>query len=152
MYGNSGSAICAGQFYFTGGEEGCAPSGPDPAYTDVYGNMAPEGTYPMDIPGIMKRQQDIITEGKAISFFDPRRKEIAVYLFKTNVEHMMHLNTVSYQPFEIVIWRTNVRNVPKCCVGGYGDPSITYFEDGIDNKNNPGNTSKKYTNYSFALN
>jgi ABC-type transport system substrate-binding protein len=151
MYGNSGSAPCAGQFFFTGGEEGCAPSGPDPAYTDVYGNMAPEGTYPMDIPGIMKRQQDIITEGKAISFFDPRRKEIAVELFKTNVEHMMSLNTVSYQPFEIVIWRTNVRNVPKCCVGGYGDPSITYFEDGIDNKNNPGNTSKKYTNYSFAL-
>ena len=30
--------------------------------------------------------------------------------------------------------------------------SITYFEDGIDNKNNPGNTSKKFKNFSFALN
>jgi ABC-type transport system substrate-binding protein len=152
MYGDRGPAPCAGQYYYTGGEEGCTPTGGTAEFTDVYGNQAPAGTYAVDIPGIMKNQQDLLTEGKSVSFFDPRRKEIALELYKTNLENMMHYNTVSYQPFGIIIWRTNVRNVPTCCVGGYGDASITYFEDGIDNKNNPGNVSKKYKNFSFALN
>ena len=150
MYSN-GPVPCAGQYYFTGGEEGCAPSGPDPAITDAYGNVAPAGTYPQDISGVLKLQQDLLREGSAISFFDPRRKEVGQELFKTNIEHMFLLNAVSFAPFGIVIWRTNVRNEPRFSVGSYGATHVHYFEDGIDNVNHPGNRSKKYAPFSFAI-
>jgi len=151
MYGDRGPLPCAGQYYFTGGEEGCAPDGPDPEYTDVYGKMAPAGAYAADISGILTRQQELLTEGKAVSFFDPRRKEIGNELFRSNIENMFLLNAVGFHPFQINIWRTNVRNVPKAHIASYGETAIQYFEGGIDNMNNPGNRSKLYKPWSFAI-
>jgi hypothetical protein len=151
MYGDRGPLPCAGQYYFTGGEEGCAPTGPDPEFTDVFGKMAPAGAYAADISGILTRQQELLTEGKAVSFFDPRRKEIGMELFRSNIENMFLLNAVGFHPFQINIWRTNVRNVPRFSIGSYGETAIQYFEDGKDNMNNPGNRSKAYKPWSFAI-
>lgn len=151
MYGDRGPIPCAGQYYYTGGEEGCAPNGGNAEFTDVYGSQAPAGAYAADIAGVITRQQELRTEGAAISFFDPRRKEIGVELFKTNIENMNHLNAVGFHPFGIVIWRANLRNQPTCCVGSYGDTSIHYFEDGRDNVHNPGNRSRQFKPWSFAL-
>jgi len=150
IYGDRGASPCAGQYYFTGGEEGCAPTGGDPAFTDIFGNMAPAGTYPTDLLGDLIKIQNLIKEGNAIPFHDPRRKEVGQEVYKLNIigKHRMH--TIAFAVFSIVIWRNNLRNIPVCCVGSYGDTSIQYFEDGMDNINNPGNRSKKYKSYSFA--
>jgi len=151
VYGGRGILPCAGQYYFTAGEEGCAPTGADPNYTDIYGAMAPAGTYAMDISGVIKLQQDLIKEGEAISYFDPRRKEIGQLIYKTSAEQKMYFSTVGFAPVSVGIWRNNMRNVAQCCAGSYGDTTIHYFEDGMDNMNHPGNKSKKYVSWSFAL-
>ena len=151
VYGGRGILPCAGSYYFTAGEEGCAPNGPDAAVTDIYGNTAPAGTYAYDMSGVIKRQQDMIKEGEGISFFDPRRKALGQEIYKTSAEEKMYFSTVGFAPVSVGIWRNNQRNIAKCCGGSYGDTSIHYFEDGKDNMNNPGNKSNKYQSWSFAL-
>ncbi len=153
IYGGLGVLPCAGSYYFTGGEEGCTPSGPDPAYTDIYGTQAPAGTYPMDISGNLKKFQDLIKEGHAVSFFDPRRAEIGREIYKTSVLEKYHYGTVGFSAKGLGPYRNNLRNIARCCDGGtYGDTTMQYFEDGIDNLHHPGNRSKKYKSWSFALN
>jgi peptide/nickel transport system substrate-binding protein len=152
VYGGRGVLPCAGQYYYTGGEEGCKPSGPDPKYTDVYGNMAPAGTYAQDISGTLKRYQELHKEGASLSNFDPRRIEIGSEFYKLGAEFQYHYGTVGFGPVSVGIWRNNLRNVPPCCSGrGMGEVAQQYFEDGIDNVNHPGNRSKKYKSFSFAL-
>jgi len=151
VYGGRGILPCAGSYYFTAGEEGCAPNGPDAAVTDIYGNTAPAGTYAYDMSGVIKKQQEMIKEGEGISFYDPRRKELGQEIYKTSAEEKMYFSTVGFAPVSVGIWRNNQRNIARCCGGSYGDTSVHYFEDGKDNMSNPGNKSKKYQSWSFAL-
>jgi len=153
MYKDRGPSPKAGAYYYTGGEEGWAPTGPDPAYTDVYGNMAPEGTYPSDVQGIFVLLQDLHREGKQLSDFNPRRIEVGKEIFRIIVRNHLHINIVGFSP-QIGYVRNNVRNWwEDGLTAGYGhNNELHFFEDGIDNANHPGNRSQRYSSWSFALN
>ena len=152
MYKDRGPSPKAGAYYYTGGEEGWAPSGPDPAFTDVYGNQACAGTYPSDVQCIFVDLQELHREGKQLASHDPRRIEIGQEIYRTIVENHLQLNIVGFSP-QIGYVRNNVRNWWRDgLTAGYGHfNELHYFEDGIDNANHPGNRSKKYSSWSFAL-
>ena len=141
-----------GQYYATRGEEGMPPTGPDAKYTDVYGNMAPDGTYPADISGHMLRLQELITEGWTVSLLSPARVAAGQELFRINSEQKYKIGGVAYAGLfrALKLKRNNMRNVPKNWSPAGGHPvEWFYFEDGIDNLNNPGNRSKKYGTVNF---
>ncbi len=141
-----------GQYYATRGEEGMPPTGPDAKYTDVYGTMAPDGTYPADISGHMLRLQELITEGWVVSLLSPKRVAAGQELFRINSEQKYKIGGVAYAGLfrALKVKRNNMRNVPKNWSPAGGHPvEWFYFEDGIDNLNNPGNRAKKYTTVNF---
>ena len=141
-----------GQYYATRGEEGMPPTGPDAKYTDVYGNMAPDGTYPADISGHMIQLQELITEGWVVSLLSPKRVSVGQQLFRINSEQKYKIGGVAYAGLfrALKLKRNNMRNVPKNWSPAGGHPvEWYYFEDGIDNLNNPGNRSKKYGTVNF---
>ena len=141
-----------GQYYATRGEEGMPPTGPDAKYTDVYGMMAPDGTYPADISGHMLRLQELITEGWTVSLLSPARVAAGQELFRINSEQKYKIGGVAYAGLfrALKVKRNNMRNVPKNWSPAGGHPvEWFYFEDGIDNLNNPGNRSKKYGTVNF---
>ncbi len=141
-----------GQYYATRGEEGMPPTGPDAKYTDVYGNMAPDGTYPADISGHMVRLQELITDGWTVSLLSPKRVAAGQELFRINSEQKYKIGGVAFAGLfrALKIKRNNMRNVPKNWSPAGGHPmEWFYFEDGIDNLNNPGNRSKKYSTVNF---
>ncbi len=141
-----------GQYYATRGEEGMPPTGPDAKYTDVYGNMAPDGTYPADISGHMLRLQELITEGWTVSLLSPARVAAGQELFRINSEQKYKIGGVAYAGLfrALKVKRNNMRNVPKNWSPAGGHPvEWFYFEDGIDNLNNPGNRSKKFGTVNF---
>ena len=141
-----------GQYYATRGEEGMPPTGPDAKYTDVYGKMAPDGTYPADISGHMLRLQELITDGWTVSLLSPKRVAAGQELFRINSEQKYKIGGVAFAGLfrALKIKRNNMRNVPKNWSPAGGHPvEWFYFEDGIDNINNPGNRSKRYTTVNF---
>ena len=141
-----------GQYYATRGEEGMPPTGPDAKYTDVYGMMAPDGTYPADISGHMLRLQELITEGWTVSLLSPARVAAGQELFRINSEQKYKIGGVAYAGLfrALKLKRNNMRNVPKNWSPAGGHPvEWFYFEDGIDNLNNPGNRSKKFGTVNF---
>ncbi len=141
-----------GQYYATRGEEGMPPTGPDAKYTDVYGNMAPDGTYPADISGHMVRLQELITDGWTVSLLSPKRVAAGQELFRINSEQKYKVGGVAFAGLfrALKIKRNNMRNVPKNWSPAGGHPvEWFYFEDGVDNINNPGNRSKRYTTVNF---
>ncbi|MXY42828.1 MAG: hypothetical protein F4Y50_02000 [Dehalococcoidia bacterium] len=141
-----------GQYYATRGEEGMPPTGPDEKYTDVYGKMAPDGTYPADISGNMLRLQELITDGWTVSLLSPKRIEAGQGLFRINAEEKYKIGGLAYAGLfrALKIKRNNMRNVPKNWSPAGGHPmEWFYFEDGIDNLNHPGNRSKRYSSVNF---
>ncbi len=141
-----------GQYYATRGEEGMPPTGPDEKYTDVYGTMAPDGTYPADLSGNMLRLQELITDGWTVSLLSPKRIEAGQELFRINSEEKYKIGGLAYAGLfrALKIKRNNMRNVPKNWSPAGGHPmEWFYFEDGIDNLNNPGNRSKRYSSVNF---
>ena len=139
-----------GQYFATRGEEGMAPTGPDAKYTDAYGNMAPDGTYPADIDGKMQRYQEIIADGLTRALLDPVRVDAAKELFADNAESKYKIGGLGFTGNfrALKLKRNNVRNVQKNWVGG-APIEAYYFEDGIDNVNNPGNRSRRYSSVNF---
>jgi peptide/nickel transport system substrate-binding protein len=140
-------------YYYRGGEEGWAPTGPDPEFTDVYGNQACEGSYPSDIQCTFIKLQDLHRQGRQLGEFDPRRIEMGKEVYRILVENHYGLNIIGFKPFVGYV-RNNVRNWYQESTGraGYGhNNELHFFEDGIDNVNHPGNRSKKYKSWSFAL-
>ncbi len=139
-----------GEYYETGGREGMSPSGPDENYLP----LAPEGTYPADSSGNLRKLQEIWTEGRVHPQFSPERIELGKELFRIVAMEKYHINGVSFTGLDrgIHLKRNNFRNTPKnhfpTQLGGY--PETWYFEDGIDNYNHPGNKSKKYESISFV--
>ena len=141
-----------GQYYATRGEEGMAPTGPDPKYQDAYGMMAPDGTYPADISGNMQQLQRLIDDGWVVSLLSPKRIEAGKQLFRVNSEEKYKIGGLAYAGLfrALKIKRNNMRNVPKNWSPAGGHPmEWFYFEDGIDNMNNPGNRSRRYGTVNF---
>jgi ABC-type transport system substrate-binding protein len=81
---------------------------------------------------------------------DPRSIEAGRDMMKTMIDQQQMLSTVNFVANGIVIKRNNFRNVRPHSNDGYAnDSSQYYFEDGIDNANNPGNKSKRWKSESF---
>jgi ABC-type transport system substrate-binding protein len=140
-------------YFFSGGKEGMKPSGPDPNWSDIYGKMSPPGeSYPSDISGNMKVLQELIVEGRGLQRFSPRRIEIGKEIFRIHSREKYVINTVSYSGCcgRVGMVRNNLRNFDLLIGVGYSQ--TLFFEDGIDNMNNPGNRSTKHKSWSFALN
>ena len=141
-----------GQYYATRGEEGMPPTGPDEKYTDVYGTMAPDGTYPADISGHMLRLQELISDGWVVSLLSPQRVSAGQELFRINSEQKYKIGGVAFAGLfrALKVKRNNMRNVPKNWSPAGGHPvEWYYFEDGLDNLNNPGNRAKKFRTVNF---
>ena len=141
-----------GQYFATRGEEGMPPTGPDEMYQDAFGNMAPDGTYPADISGDMLMIQEQYAEGQVVSMLSPLRVELGKSMFRTNAENQMKMGGLGYAGLfrALKIKRNNMRNVPKNWSPAGGHPiEWYYFEDGIDNLNNPGNRAKKFGTVNF---
>jgi len=150
---NVSFSLKSSRYYYTGGEEGWAPTGPDPLYTDVYGNMAAEGDYPSDIQGNFLKLQDLHRQGRQLSEFDPRRIEMGKEVYRILTVNHYTFSIIGFKP-NVGYVRNNVRNwlQESSSPRGYGhNNELQYFEDGIDNVNHPGNKSKKYKSWSFAL-
>jgi peptide/nickel transport system substrate-binding protein len=152
--GSSGHGAEMGDYWSSFGKSGMAPSGPDPKYQDAYGNMSPANTYPADITGNVKRLQDIWRSGiQTGTLFDPQRVALGKEFWRINAEEKY---TIGYLAFMgifrgMTMKRNNVRNVPKnhVTLEAKGIMGAYYFEDGIDNMNNPGNRSRKYKSVHF---
>ncbi len=116
-----------------------APTGPDPAWTDGLGNMAPAGVFPADITGSLKELQDTWLKGREYVMFDPRRVELGKKLFTLNIEEKYHIGIVGFTASRrgVVVNRRNFKNVPPTGVhirDKHGFWTETYFfEDGKDN-------------------
>ena len=141
-----------GQYYATRGREGMEATGPDPRYTDIYGNMSPDHTYPADITGDMLWLQELIGEGWAVSMLSPVRIELGKQLFRINTEEKYKIGGLAYAGLfrALVLKRNNMRNVPKNWSPASMHPiEWFYFEDGIDNVNHAGNRSARYNSVNF---
>ena len=148
-----------GRYFETGGEQGMAPVGATqvecPGCSEnEYLPLAPAGNYPADPTGFLMEMQNLYGEGRTYRMLDPRRIEIGKRLYQLNLENDYHFGSVGFtgSSHGIVFKRNNVRNVPNRHLreeaGGYGNMLI-YFEDGIDNANNPGNRSQRYASTNF---
>ena len=148
-HGTMSVAPLIGQYYETQGQEGMAPTGPDPAYMP----LAPDGTYPADASGNLKNLQDMWREGVKYNTVHPRRVELGKNIFRTNAEEMYVSPTVAFTGSRrgIFLNRNNAKNQPRNHIrdhfGFYSE--AYYFEDGMDNLHHPGNRSKRYKSWSF---
>ena len=141
-----------GQYFATRGEEGMPPTGPDEKYQDAYGNMAPDGTYPADISGDMLMIQNQYADGQVVSMLSPLRVELGKSMFRINSENQLKMGGLGYAGLfrALKIKRNNMRNVPKNWSPAGGHPiEWYYFEDGLDNLNNPGNRAKNFRTVNF---
>ena len=143
-----------GNYWVSFGDRGMAPSGPDPMYMDIYGNMAPSDTYPADISGNVKRQQDIWRDGiQTGTTYNPTRVEMGKEYWRIVAEEKYNIGALAFMGIfrGMTMKRNNVRNVPRNHVAleAKGILGAYYFEGGIDNLNHPGNRSQKYKSVHF---
>ena len=101
----------------------------------------------------MLELQELITEGWLVSMLSPKRISLGKTLFRVNSEQKYKVGGLAYAGLDdsyLKIKRNNMRNVPKNWSPAGGHPvEWFYFEDGIDNLNNPGNRSKRYSSVNF---
>ncbi len=134
-----------GQYLTSGGQEGMAPTGPDPDWLPT----APEGTWPADATGNIKFLLDSWTEGAQLSDLDPRKVELGQAMSRVVALEKYQLGTIAFTGFSrgLIVKRNNFRNVPERQIryehGLYN--MVNAFEDGMDNYHNPGNRSRRYT-------
>ena len=154
--GTSGSPLGAamGDYWASFGEKGMAPTGGDSLYMDAYGNMAASGNYPADITGNIKRQQDIWRTGiQTGPVLHPERVEMGKEFWRIGAEEKYNIGYLAFMGIfrGMTMKRNNLRNVPKNHVAleAKGILGAYYFEDGLDNINNPGNRSQKYKSVHF---
>jgi peptide/nickel transport system substrate-binding protein len=154
--GTSGSPLGAamGDYWASFGEKGMAPTGGDSLYMDAYGNMAASGNYPADITGNIKRQQDIWRTGiQTGPVLHPERVEMGKEFWRISAEEKYNIGYLAFMGIVrgMTKKRNNLRNVPKNHVAleAKGILGAYYFEDGLDNINNPGNRSQKYKSVHF---
>ena len=134
-----------GQYLTSKGEEGMAPTGPDPDWLP----LAPADTWPADATGNLKVLLDNWTEGAQLPDHDPRKIELGKEMGRIVATEKYMLGTVAFTGYSrgLVLKRNNFRNVPERQIryehGLYN--MVNYFEDGMDNVTNPGNRSRRYT-------
>jgi len=142
---NDGKGPLIGKWLSSGGKEGMAPTGPDPAWLP----LSPQDTFPADPSGNLMVLLDSWKEGSGLKTFDPRRIEIGKEMGRISADEKYILGTIAFTGYSrgLIIKRNNFRNVPKKQVryehGLYN--MVNYFENGTDNFHNPGNRSKRYT-------
>ena len=154
--GTAGSPLGAamGDYWASFGEKGMAPTGGESLYMDAYGNMAGAGNYPADITGNIKRQQDIWRTGiQTGPVLHPERVEMGKEFWRIGAEEKYNIGYLAFMGIVrgMTKKRNNLRNVPKNHVAleAKGILGAYYFEDGLDNINNPGNRSQKYKSVHF---
>ena len=134
-----------GQYLTSGGEEGMAPTGPDPDWVP----LAPADTWPADATGNIKFLLDSWTEGAQLSDLDPRKIEIGQAMSRVVALEKYQLGTIAFTGFSrgLIVKRNNFRNVPEKQIryehGLYN--MVNAFEEGKDNYTNPGNRSRRFT-------
>ena len=129
-----------------------APTGPDPNFLPLAPDLSPP-TWPVDATGTFRNLYDRYIEGTTkYPVFHPEHIRIGKEMFELYGQQAYRHGTVCCTPENIVLKRNNFRNVPKSenwyYHGNYKE--VYYFEDGLDNLNNPGNRSKKYKSESFV--
>ena len=154
--GTSGSPLGAamGDYWASFGEKGMAPTGGDSLYMDAYGNMAEAGNYPADITGNIMEMQDIWRTGiQTGPVLHPDRVEMGKEFWRIGAEEKYNIGYLAFMGIfrGMTMKRNNLRNVPKNHVAleAKGILGAYYFEDGLDNINNPGNRSQKYKSVHF---
>ena len=154
--GTGGSPLGAamGGYWASFGESGMAPTGGDTMYMDAYGNMAGAGQYPADITGNIMEMQDIWRTGiQTGPVLHPERVEMGKEFWRISAEEKYNIGYLAFMGIVrgMTMKRNNLRNVPKNHVAleAKGILGAYYFEDGLDNINNPGNRSQKYKSVHF---
>jgi ABC-type transport system substrate-binding protein len=140
----------------SGGEGGQAPTGSDP-------NILPlsvAGTWPQDTDGVLMKLWEMSKEGQQFKSTHPEAVRIGKEMQGIAVAQQYGHGSICCSPaggWGIVLKRNNFLNVPKQAIsywGGYVHhtgwlQTQYFFEDGMDNKSNPGNRSKRYKSESF---
>ena len=154
--GTGGSPLGAamGNYWASFGEKGMAPTGGDTIYMDAYGNLAEAGNYPADITGNIMEMQDIWRTGiQTGPVLHPDRVEMGKEFWRVRAEEKYNIGYLAFMGIfrGMTMKRNNLRNVPKNHVAleAKGILGAYYFEDGLDNINNPGNRSQKYKSVHF---
>ena len=138
-----------GLYYQTSGEQGMAPTGPDPAYMP----LAPEGNFPADPSGNIMKLENLWQQGRNFSMYSPDRLRIGKEIFGLHATEKFDIPMIGFTGVRrgIAVVRNNFRNVPQThvrdCWGFWRE--TYYFEDGVDNFHHPGNKSKRYTSTTF---
>ena len=142
-----------GTYRLTKGEEGMAPTGPDPAWTDLHGNLAPADTYPADLSGNLLHLQNTWRDGAGYFWLDPQRIELGKEIFRVSAEENFNLNTHGFTGtvLGVLLNRNNFKNQPRTHIRDHTGfvPWVYCFEDGADNEHHPGNRSKYSRSWSF---
>ena len=136
------------QWHNTSGEKGEGPTGPDASILP----LAKAGTYPSDTTGLFKSMEDTFKEGAGLKALDPRQIAVGKENTTNVMDQKWAFGTVSHVG-SIYVKRNNFINPPVQAAGQRGGQGawveLYYFEDGIDNVQNPGNRSKKFKSSSF---
>jgi peptide/nickel transport system substrate-binding protein len=114
--------------------------------------MAPDNTWPADSNGVYMQLWEMKKEGRQFPNTHPENNRIGAEMWAMWSDQQYKIGSVSFSPARgIYLKRNNFRNIPKQAApyydGNYSE--LYYFEDGIDNRNHPGNKSKKYKSESF---
>ena len=154
--GTGGSPLGAamGNYWASFGESGMAPTGGDSLYMDAYGNMARLATTQRTSPATSWRCR---TSGGPASrrapVLHPERVEMGKEFWRISAEEKYNIGYLAFMGIVrgMTMKRNNLRNVPKNHVAleAKGILGAYYFEDGLDNFNNPGNRSQKYKSVHF---
>jgi hypothetical protein len=102
---------------------------------------------------VLKQLGEAISAGQSYELMHPTRVAAGKSYFALGAENKYNIGLVHFAPAYrgIMLKRNNFRNVQKHhnwdAIGFFMD--LTYFEDGRDNVNHPGNKSKKYQSESF---
>jgi peptide/nickel transport system substrate-binding protein len=157
-YRDRGVMSAMGAYFESIGTRGMSPVGAPKTECKIcseneYRPLSPVGNYPADPDGFLMAMQDLYRDGKAYPMLHPERIKRGKEIYRLNVVNTHHLGTVGFtgNDLGLVFKRNNFRNVPNLhqrAHWGYGS-MLWYFEDGLDNRNNPGNRSKKYRSTSF---
>jgi ABC-type transport system substrate-binding protein len=142
-------ASLIGLYWETQGKEGMGPTGPDPDFLP----LSPAGRAPADTSGLMLDNQVIWKKGTQVPRSSPERTEWGKEIWRNLNTAKWELGIVAFSGANlgVMMKRNNFRNVARSQgptrVGEFAEQY--YFEDGIDNVNNPGNKSRKYKSVSF---
>jgi len=119
---------------------------------DTWLPLAASNTWPMDGDGEYFKLWQMKKEGQQFPNQHPENLRIGKEMWAIAADLQYRVSNVCCSPDGgIQLTRNNLRNVPKNAAPYYNGnyTELYYFEDGLDNMNNPGNRSKLYKSESF---